>query len=52
MTKNDISIGPNGEGQEYKCTYADRYQVLKAPRCGCWTCEKRWTLHLLRNLGA
>lgn len=27
-----------------KCTYADRYKAIKAPTCGCKTCEDKWAM--------
>jgi hypothetical protein len=25
-----------------KCSYADKYKAMRAPTCGCITCEKKW----------
>lgn len=30
------------EPQEVKCSYADRYEAKRPPKCGCLTCETKW----------
>lgn len=24
------------------CSYANKYKAIRAPKCGCKTCKKKW----------
>jgi hypothetical protein len=35
-----------------KCSYADEYKATKPPKCGCETCDEKWTDEVVRRVQA